>query len=219
MPAPFLMAWSTEPNLNFSQSLCGNGALPPPKLSRSSGHLGVKQRQPLLCSTEPSAHSSKKNNPQTRIIFIWMCLQALCYFFFLFFWQNYKGSNRKKCINYFPIQLLWKQWLAWSCTIFHIGMLLKFMEKGSGYPQLFRNLSLCKQSLSPPKSPPAAHVHIKTVDRIPPGNFFHQHSFHGDREVVLRDSSYTLRWQSWTFTNFKELHRVFQLETKAPPKK
>lgn len=139
--------------------------------------------------------------------------------FFSFFWQNYKGSNRKKCINYFPIQLLWKQWLAWSCTIFHIGVLLRFMEKGSGYPQLFRNLSLCKQSLSPPKSPPAAHVHIKTVDRIPPGNFFHQHSFHGDREVVLRDSSYTLRWQSWTFTNFKELHRVFQLETKAPPKK
>lgn len=103
--------------------------------------------------------------------------------------------------------------------MFHPGVFLTFMEKGSGCPQLFRNLSLCKLSLSPLKSPPAAHVHIKTVDRIPPGNFFHQHSFHGDSEVVLRHSSYTLRWQSWTSINFKELHRVLHLQTKASPKK
>lgn len=92
------------------------------------------------------------------------------------------------------------------------------MEKGSGYPRLLRNLSLCNGSLSPLKWPAAAHVHIKTVDRIPPGNFFHQHSSRGDSEVALRDSPYTVRGQSWTSINFKEPHRVLHLETKASPK-
>lgn len=73
--------------------------------------------------------------------------------------------------------------------------------------------------LSPLESPPAAHVHTKTVDRISPGNFFHQHSSHGDLEAVLRDSPYTVRWQSWTSINFKVLHRVLHLQTKASPKK
>lgn len=48
----------------------------------------------LLRNTEPSAHSSKKNNPQTRIIFIWMCLQTLLLFFF--FDENIKVSTEKK---------------------------------------------------------------------------------------------------------------------------
>lgn len=69
--------------------------------------------------------------------------------------------------------------------------------------------------LSPLESPPAAQVHTKTADRISPGNFFHQHSSHGDTEAALRDSPYTLRWQSWTSVHFKVLH----LQTKASQKK
>lgn len=37
-------------------------------------------------------------------------------------------------------------------------------------------------------------------------------------ETLRLFSPYTVRWQSWTSINFKELHRVLHLETKASPK-
>lgn len=164
-------------------------------------------------NTETSAHSSKKNNSQTRIIFIWMCLQT--FFSFLT-----KGSSRKKKkykLHSSPASLKTMVGLE----LHSISHRCVFNVPGEGkwlFSTLQESLPL-QTELSPLKSPPAAHVHIKTVNRIPPGNFFHQHSSHGDSEAALRDQPYTVRWKSWTSINFKELHRVLHLETKASPKK
>lgn len=112
-------------------------------------HHGAKQRQPVALKHWAFCSFLKKEQPSNHNhLYLDVFTDSATFFLF---WQKYKGSNRKKSINYFPIQLLWKHWLARSCTVFHIGVFLMFMEKGSGYPWLFRNLSLCKGSLSPLK--------------------------------------------------------------------